>query len=160
MGGRQGSSRGAAIVEAAIIMPLLLLLTFGIWTTARAWNVHNVLDHASREAARFGATTPDTTDIQTVAQGIVGSAAINWADIEFCAAIIERDPITEVSTVTESIRDGVVTNGGTQCIGDDPTSDSRVQVTILYPDYGMDFLFFTITVDMGAQGVARLERGT
>jgi hypothetical protein len=52
-----------------------------------------------------------------------------------------------------------VTNGGPQCIGDDPTTDSRVQVAILYPDYGMDFLFFRMTVDMGAQGVARLERG-
>jgi Flp pilus assembly protein TadG len=71
MGGEQ-RSRGAAIVEAAIIMPLLLLLTFGIWTTARAWNVHNVLDHASREAARFGATTPDTTKSRPSPRGSSG----------------------------------------------------------------------------------------
>ena len=48
--------RGAALVEAALVLPMLLMLTFGIWTTARAWNVHNVLDHAAREAARYAAT--------------------------------------------------------------------------------------------------------
>ncbi|NIN10359.1 MAG: pilus assembly protein, partial [Gemmatimonadales bacterium] len=53
--GKRREDRGAALVEAALVMPLLLMLTLGIWATARAWNVHNVLDHASREAARFGA---------------------------------------------------------------------------------------------------------
>jgi Flp pilus assembly protein TadG len=148
MGGERGS-RGAAIVEAAIVMPLLLLLTFGIWTTARAWNVHNVLDHASREAARFGATTPVLTEIETVAQGIIGSAAIDWDALVFCAAVVESDGTGDAPCIT----------AGTEP-GQDPTTDDRVQVTILYPDYGMDFLFFSMTVDMGAQGVARLERGT
>ena len=54
---RKGKTdRGAALIEAAMVLPILLRLTFRIWATARAWNVHNTIDHAAREAARFGAT--------------------------------------------------------------------------------------------------------
>jgi Flp pilus assembly protein TadG len=48
--------RGAALVEMALVLPFLLLLIVGIWTTARAFNVKNTMDHAVREAARQGAT--------------------------------------------------------------------------------------------------------
>ncbi|MBA2726181.1 MAG: pilus assembly protein [Actinobacteria bacterium] len=51
---RKIRERGAALVEAAFVMPIILLLTFGVWTVARAWQVHNTIDHAVREAARFG----------------------------------------------------------------------------------------------------------
>ena len=54
--GKKQRERGAALTEAALVMPLLLLLVFGIWTVARAYNVRNTMEHAVREAVRFGAT--------------------------------------------------------------------------------------------------------
>ena len=84
-----GDERGAALVEAALVLPMLLMLTFGIWTTARAWNVHNVLDHAAREAARYAATTPDSLAIiDPIARGEVLSAGIRWSDVSGCSSII------------------------------------------------------------------------
>ena len=68
-----------------MVLPILLLLTFGIWGTARAWNVHNTIDHAAREAARFGATeepwVSGTSDISVRAV----------ADLELTASTIDPD---------------------------------------------------------------------
>ena len=54
--GRRRQERGAALVEMALVLPLLIMLLLGIFAAARGWQVHNVLDHAAREAARYGAT--------------------------------------------------------------------------------------------------------
>jgi Flp pilus assembly protein TadG len=53
------SDRGAAMVEFAIIAPLLLLVVFGIIEFGRAYNAQNSLTHAAREGAREYAITQD-----------------------------------------------------------------------------------------------------
>jgi Flp pilus assembly protein TadG len=45
--------RGAAAVEFALVMPILILLLFGIIEFARVWNVKQVLTDAAREGARI-----------------------------------------------------------------------------------------------------------
>ena len=50
---------GAALVEFAIIAPLLLLLVFGIIEFGRAYNAQNSLTHAAREGAREYAITQE-----------------------------------------------------------------------------------------------------
>ncbi len=143
--GKRREDRGAALVEAALVMPLLLMLTLGIWATARAWNVHNVLDHASREAARFGAVNDpfDPNEVLTVAQGEVVAASIDW---------------TAVTTQCANLVSGASVGG--MCIDDptvDPTTDERVQVVLEYPNYQLDFIFFDVTVTLRAQAVSRRE---
>lgn len=142
--------RGATLVETALVLPILLLLTFGIWTTARAWNVHNVLDHAAREAARIGATTGDIARMDTVAQGEVQASSVIWADITRCIVVIDGP---------NSPRPGGIGAGGGTCVGSDPTSDDRVQVTLTFTGYELDFLFFSTTVNLEAKAIARLEPG-
>ncbi|MEX2623734.1 MAG: TadE family protein [Acidimicrobiia bacterium] len=146
------NDRGAVLIEAAIVTPLLILLLFGIWTTARAWNIHNVLDHAAREAARYGAVDPTHAEILTIAQGEVIAASYPWGEVDvFCSAVING--------VTVDSNDGT----GTLCLasgtnpGNDPTTDDRVQVKLLINGYPLDFLFFQIDVDLKGQAVARLE---
>ncbi|MGQ0848916.1 MAG: TadE/TadG family type IV pilus assembly protein [Actinomycetota bacterium] len=140
--------RGAVLTEAAIVTPLFVMLLFGIWTTARAWNVHNVLDHAAREAARYGAVDPTHTEIQIIAQGELAASAISWSEVDlYCAAVVDS---------------GVVNNnsgGNTLCLtaGEDPTTDDRVQVQVEIQDYPLAFVYFTIDVDLSAKAVARLE---
>ena len=56
---KSNSERGAAMVEFAIIAPLLLLLVFGIIEFGRAYNAQNSLTHAAREGAREYAITQD-----------------------------------------------------------------------------------------------------
>jgi len=80
---RGNRDRGAALVETALVLPMLFMLTVGIWTTARAWNVHNTLDHAVREAARFGATSDpfDAAAVRAIADQELSAAAIDPGDV-------------------------------------------------------------------------------
>jgi hypothetical protein len=48
----RSSRGGAAVVELAIILPLLLLLLVGIWVVGRLIEVHQTVDWAAREGAR------------------------------------------------------------------------------------------------------------
>ncbi|WP_306843249.1 TadE/TadG family type IV pilus assembly protein [Paenarthrobacter nicotinovorans] len=49
------NERGAAAVELALILPLLLLILFGIMEFGRAYNVQVSLTQAAREGARYAA---------------------------------------------------------------------------------------------------------
>lgn len=147
---------GAALVEAALVLPLLLMLTLGIWSTARAWNVHNVLDHAAREAARRGAPTADATDSLAVARGEVVAASLTWNDVNRCASIIKGG-----ATIDADGGGGGGYFPPNPCLGGgaDPTTDDRVQVSLEIPNYQLDFVFFSVTVNLRAQAVSRLEPG-
>ena len=45
--------RGQALVEFALVLPLLMLVLFGIVEFGRAWNAKQVLTDAAREGARL-----------------------------------------------------------------------------------------------------------
>jgi Flp pilus assembly protein TadG len=65
---RLRSQRGAALVEAAMTIPILLLIAVGIFEFGRAYQFWQVLTNAARESARY-AVTPGSTvgEAQTVA---------------------------------------------------------------------------------------------
>ncbi len=48
--------RGQALVEFAVILPIFLLIVFGVFDVGRAVYVNSVLSQAAREGARLGAT--------------------------------------------------------------------------------------------------------
>jgi hypothetical protein len=47
--------RGAEVAEAAVILPVLLLLLFSIYWFGRGFNVYGTINHAAREGARAAA---------------------------------------------------------------------------------------------------------
>ena len=56
------NERGAAAVELAILLPVLVTLLFGIVSAGRYYNTRNTLTHATREGARtlaLGGTAAD-----------------------------------------------------------------------------------------------------
>src|SRR5215469_2544277 len=55
------SQKGAALVEAAITIPLILLICVGIFEFGRAYQTWQVLTNAAREGARL-AVLPGSTD--------------------------------------------------------------------------------------------------
>ena len=57
--------RGAAMIEMAITMPLLLLLSIGVFEFGRAFQYWQVLTNATREGARV-ASLPGTSDRKSV----------------------------------------------------------------------------------------------
>ena len=72
--------RGAAAVEFAMVMPILLLLVFGIVDYGRAYNARLTLSHAAREAVRvwaLGGSEADTeARAQEAAAGLTGVTAV------------------------------------------------------------------------------------
>jgi len=54
--------KGAAIVEFAVALPLLMVLVVGIFDFGGAFNLKQELNNAAREGARFGAAQP-TNDL-------------------------------------------------------------------------------------------------
>ena len=58
---RARSQKGAALIEVALTLPLLLLVSVGIFEFGRAYQTWQVLTNAAREGARM-AVLPDSTD--------------------------------------------------------------------------------------------------
>lgn len=73
------SERGAASVEFALVLPILIVLLCGIIDFGRAYNAQITLSHAAREAARvwaLGGTEAETNDrAQAAATGLSGVTA-------------------------------------------------------------------------------------
>ena len=73
--------RGVAAVEFALLLPLLLVITFGAIEFSLAWYDKAIITNASREAARAGIVyavpQPTTAQITTVAQNYCQSYLLN-----------------------------------------------------------------------------------
>lgn len=136
----QHRDKGAALVEMALVLPFLMLMAMGIWTTARAWNVHNVMDHAVREAVRYGATASPWDSGTTPAH---------------LRAVADNEMATS-AIPTGSIQTVCIDMGATPC-GFAATGSDQIAVQLRYPGYRMDFIFFSMTVDLTSSAVARHE---
>jgi Flp pilus assembly protein TadG len=74
---RRRSERGAAAVEFAIVMPLVLLLVCGIVDFGRMLNVQITLSAAAREGARWEALRlPTTTGVSTASRVVTAAPGV------------------------------------------------------------------------------------
>jgi Flp pilus assembly pilin Flp len=65
---RRADERGAAAVEFALVLPILLLLVFGIVEFGLAFNRWITVTHAAREGVRVYALSGDALEAQTAAE--------------------------------------------------------------------------------------------
>lgn len=80
MRGRRAPDRGAAAVEFALVLPLLLILIFGIIDFGRLLNAQIAVTEAAREGARmtsFGASLPE---VQTRVDDILAGTTLTRPD--------------------------------------------------------------------------------
>jgi len=61
------SENGQSLVEFALILPLLVLLLFGIVDFARIFHAYLTIDHAGREAARAASVGKDDVTVKNTA---------------------------------------------------------------------------------------------
>ena len=100
-------SRGHAVVEMALVLPILLLLVFGITEFGRAWMTVNVLQTASREGARLAVVTgPDIDAVTARATAVCNAAAITPTSID---VVGPEDDLERKVTVTVTANFTVVT---------------------------------------------------
>ena len=72
---RRRPDAGVALIEAAFILPLLLLLAMGMLDFGRAFHAKHVLDEAAREGCRVAVVTSPDPDIVDARVNSVLSAA-------------------------------------------------------------------------------------
>lgn len=145
--------RGLALTELAIVLPLFLALLFGVVTGGAAYSTKVGVVEAVREGARFGAS---------LALGTGPTAVADWE-----AAVRQR--VVEASGGDLVLADVcarlVLPTGGTDCDIDDPTGASAESAVHLVKvsaarDTTLEFLFFRMSVTLGAELAARYERDT
>jgi Flp pilus assembly protein TadG len=63
----KGNIRGQGLVEFTLVLPLFLILLFGMVEFGRAWMTKNILTGAAREAVRQAVVQTDNVTSQSVA---------------------------------------------------------------------------------------------
>jgi Flp pilus assembly protein TadG len=158
---RRESDSGAAMIEMAFILILLVMLLVGTVSAAVAFGRGNSIQNAAREASRFGATLPDagTTTWFDDVRGVARSAASGDLDAavpgqRICVAYIDQS-----NAATHQIESGgsaSAPTGGT-CFSDGRTDEARVQVTV-QRDSEFQAIVFATDITLSAEAAARYER--
>lgn len=96
-------ARGALLVEAAIVLPLLLMLTFGLleygWLFLKAEQVANAARHGARKAIVADATEEE---VKTAIATLMTNAGLTSYTPEISSLTVEKGEIVTV-TVTVSV---------------------------------------------------------
>lgn len=70
--------KGQGLVEFALVVPIFLILLFGMVEFARAWMTKNIITGAAREAVRIFAVVPyDCTAAMARADNVLSSAGLD-----------------------------------------------------------------------------------
>ncbi len=161
--------RGAALIELAFALPLLMMLILGIASAGIAFNHQLALTHSAREGGRYAATLPvnnfGSMDawLDAVALGVLddatGSLGPGVPGHIICVAYVHTDGVApEDKTRNREDDGGVVTYGpGKDCFPDGrPDGERRVQVAVAR-DTNFNAFFFSTTLNLGSKAVSRFE---
>jgi Flp pilus assembly protein TadG len=80
------ADRGATVVEFALLLPVLLLLVFGIIDFGRALNAQVTITQAAREGARLDALNQPNVISRTKAAATGLSASVTVTEVTTCPA--------------------------------------------------------------------------
>ena len=96
------SERGAELIEAALVFPLLLALIIGGFWLGRAYNIYESMTRAAREGARFalapscatcGNTFPTDAEVTTVINGALSAASMDLTKVNPAISITRNQPL-------------------------------------------------------------------
>jgi hypothetical protein len=166
----RGDERGAALVEFAISLPLLLMLVFGIVSSGLAFSNQLALTHSAREAARYGATLPidNFTDLHGWLQAIKtraiddasGSLDATIPGWTVCVAYVHPDGTLSTDQTTGLRADASGESfGSAPCFADGrPSDERRVQVRVAR-DMEFGVLLFSMGITLDSEAASRFEAG-
>jgi Flp pilus assembly protein TadG len=126
--------RGQALVEAALVLPLLLLVLVGIMEVGRAWNIHQVVTHAAREGARAAAVWHDTGNAEDSAKAVAGRS-LRAASVGFAAEDIDvagDGPGSEEVTVTVDIEYNFILLGPVMSLAVGPIAGQTLDTDVIH----------------------------
>jgi Flp pilus assembly protein TadG len=95
-----GNQRGQAVVEFALVLPLLLLLVFGATEFSRAWLAMNTISAASREGCRLAVVTgPDVAAVTARVNDVCAAGRVTPTNITVTGPGV--DPERRVTVTVE-----------------------------------------------------------
>ena len=134
---------GAVIVETAVMLPILLSVTFGVVEFGRAFMVSNLITNAAREGARLGI-------IQGVTTAEVKTAVADQVNSTVGASIPTSNVVGDITPY------GVNPDPNDECANCRARDLVEVEVTVPYNDVGYFFRFLA-NVDLKGQAAMRHE---
>ncbi|MDX1469767.1 MAG: TadE family protein [Acidimicrobiia bacterium] len=161
-------SSGAAMIELAMVLPLILMLVVGMVSAAIAYNHELALSHSAREGGRFGATLPidnyASTDawLDVVAQAVgddaTGTLGPGAPGRYICVAFVHPAGNLASDTTRRRVETtGAPVYSDAECFSDGrPDSERRVQVQVRR-DTEFSVAFFSTTLTLESDGVSRFE---
>ncbi|MEW5953326.1 MAG: TadE/TadG family type IV pilus assembly protein [Bacillota bacterium] len=93
-------NRGQSLVEMALVLPLLIIILFGIIEFGRVFHSYLIITHASREGARVGVVGQSNTDIK---QQIQDAAPLNLDKLTITITPSEQQARTPGVPLTVSV---------------------------------------------------------
>jgi Flp pilus assembly pilin Flp len=101
---------GQTIIEFALLLPILIMVLFGITEFGRAIMVKNVLHTAAREGARLAAVSAvgDSLQVQARVVTVLQAASINDYQIIITTDVAAKTVEVEVTTDFEVLSGGVL----------------------------------------------------
>lgn len=161
-----GSDDGASLVEFALILPVFVVLVFGMITGGIALSQQNSVKNAVREASRFaavsdtGTTAPEIhTYLDGVIQQVESAATGDLGDSvdgkRICAAYTSDGSSFISRTKTGA---GTPVTGSSSCYSDGlGSARARTQV-VAERKAEIGAIFFTVPIDLSSRSVSRYER--
>ena len=160
--------RGAALVELAIALPLLMMLILGMVSAGIAFNHQLALTHSAREAGRNAATLPVTNFVSmnvwldAVALGVLddatGSLGPGVPGHLVCVAYVHPNGVVPTDqTASRTDSGGAPIYDSAPCFADGrPNEERRVQVAVAR-DTDFNVLFFSSNLTLDSEAVNRFE---
>jgi Flp pilus assembly protein TadG len=163
MSSRRESERGTALVEFALVLPIVVSLLLGMTTAGLAYNKKIAITDAVRGAARYGATLSDSSSFaNNVRDRLVQLSAGELTTSDVCVQLIRGgSPATIVRTwYASAANSSCPTNFGTP-----PTTPTVSDGYCVVKVWGMktaklQAVFFSSDLTLKAGSVAAYERGT
>ncbi len=158
--------RGAAVVEFALVLPLLTVLLIGTMSAGLALNQKQQITHATREGARYAAAIAPAqaftsgTWAQNVRDLAVERSAGDLTASDVCVSLVQGSPatvVTPAATYSTAAGNGPCIPGQTYPVtANDP--GLRVQVAGVRPATIQLVLFGSIDVTLQATATAKAEQ--
>lgn len=83
--GRSGPrSRGQSLIEFALILPVIVLIVFGLFDLGRGVFTANTLAQAARQASRTAIVDQDASDIKAVAIAAAVTLGLTTSNVSVC----------------------------------------------------------------------------
>ena len=158
MSSRRDSERGAALVEFALVLPLMMALILGLVTGGSAYNRKLSMTNAVREGSRFAATLDgSTTWASSVQTRTVELATGDLTTSQVCVQLVKNGAVVSYGGYTyEALGSGcssttapTVTASSTDCV-------VKVWAARVNQDK-LQAMFFTSNLTLTSKSVARYE---